>query len=302
MPPRRGPSPISPASWRRVPLPSSCPCRGTRRDPPRSAAAASAPCDPRAGARGRGAPRLRRHVRGPARARAVPAVGAKVVVSGGGTRRLLGVAVERARPALGCRDADELRRIPARIAREAAPGTIGLVQFSSGSTVDPKPVALTHAALAAPADVLVSWLPLYHDMGLIAALLGAMSYPGPLVLVPPEHFLAKPALWLRAIARHRGTISAAPSFAYAYAADRVKDQELSGRSLATWRLAYDGAESISADAMRRFATRFEAHGFDPGAFVPSYGLAEATLAVTSAPRGRPLAGRRVDPVRLATEG
>ncbi len=246
--------------------------------------------------------------------RMIAAVGAKVVVSGGGTRRLLGVAVERARPALGCRDADELRRIPARIAREAAPGTIGLVQFSSGSTVDPKPVALTHAALAAqadllvaatspgPADVLVSWLPLYHDMGLIAALLGAMSYPGPLVLVPPEHFLAKPALWLRAMARHRGTISAAPSFAYAYAADRVKDQELSGRSLATWRLAYDGAESISADAMRRFATRFEGHGFDPGAFVPSYGLAEATLAVTSAPRGRPLAGRRVDPVRLATEG
>ncbi len=246
--------------------------------------------------------------------RMISVAGARLVVSAGGTRRLLGAAIERARPPLGCRDADDLSRVPARIAREIQPEALGLVQFSSGSTVDPRPVALTHAALAAqadllvaatspgPADVLVSWLPLYHDMGLVAALLGAMSYPGPLVLVPPEHFLARPALWLRAIARHRGTLSAGPSFAYAYAADRVKDVELEGLSLATWRLAFDGAEPISADAMRRFAIRFQRHGFDPGAFVPGYGLAETTLAVTFAPPGRPLAGRRVDPVRLAAEG
>jgi acyl-CoA synthetase (AMP-forming)/AMP-acid ligase II len=129
-----------------------------------------------------------------------------------------------------------------------------------------------------------------------------MSYPGPLVLVPPEHFLARPALWLRALARHRGTISAAPSFAYAYAAERVKDSELDGCSLATWRLALDGAEQVSADAMRRFAARFAPWGFDPAALVPVYGLAEATLAVTFGQPGRPLAGRRVDPVRLARDG
>jgi acyl-CoA synthetase (AMP-forming)/AMP-acid ligase II len=246
--------------------------------------------------------------------RAIAVSGARVVVSGGGTRRLLGAAIERARPPLGCRDAAALGRVPARISREVPPDALGLVQFSSGSTVDPRPVALTHAALAAqadalvaatapgPADVLVSWLPLYHDMGLIGALLGAMSYPGPLVLLPPEHFLARPGLWLRAIARHRATISAAPSFAYAYAADRVKDADLERHSLATWRLALDGAEPVSADAMRRFAMRFEQHGLDPGALVPVYGLAEATLGVTFSRPGRPLAGRRVDPVRLAREG
>jgi acyl-CoA synthetase (AMP-forming)/AMP-acid ligase II len=246
--------------------------------------------------------------------RMIAVAGARVVVSAGGTRRLLGAAIERARPPLGCRDAADLARVPARIAREPAPGALGLVQFSSGSTVDPRPVALTHAALAAqadalvaatapgPEDALVSWLPLYHDMGLIGALLGAMSYPGPLVLVPPEHFLARPALWLRAIARHRATISAAPSFAYAYAAERVREEEIARCSLATWRLALDGAEPVSADAMRRFASRFERHGFDPGALVPVYGLAEATLGVTFAPPGRRPGGRGVDAVRLSTDG
>jgi acyl-CoA synthetase (AMP-forming)/AMP-acid ligase II len=246
--------------------------------------------------------------------RMIAASGARLVVSSGGARRLLGAAVERGRPSLGCRDASELARMPARIERSVAPDALGLVQFSSGSTVEPKPVALTHAALAAhadalvaatapgPQDVLVSWLPLYHDMGLIGGLLAAMSYPGPLVLVPPEHFLARPALWLRAVARHRGTISAAPSFAYAYAAGRVRDADLEGLSLASWRLALDGAEPVSGDAMRSFAARFAPHGLDPGALVPVYGLSEAALAVTFGRPGRPLPGRRVDAVRLARDG
>jgi fatty-acyl-CoA synthase len=247
-------------------------------------------------------------------ARMLQVSGARIVVSAGGTRRLLGQAVERARPELGCVDAAELAALPARIAGEPGPDDLALVQFSSGSTVDPKPVALTHGALQAMTDallaatrpterdVLVSWLPLYHDMGLIGCLLAAMSYPGPLVLIPPEHFLARPALWLRAIGRHRGTISAAPSFAYAYAADRARDQDLERVSLATWRLALDGAEPVSAEALRRFATRFEGHGFDPAALVPVYGLSEAALAVTFASPGAPLAGLRLDPARLARDG
>ena len=239
--------------------------------------------------------------------------GARLVVSRGGVRRLLGAAVEVARPELGCVDAAELVAGAHRLAHEALPDDLALVQFSSGSTVDPKPVALTHAALAAqiealtaavapgPKDVLVSWLPLYHDMGLIGAPLGAMSYPGPLVLIPPEHFLARPSLWLRAIARHGGTLSAAPSFAYAYAADRVKDSELAGLSLASWRFALDGAEQVSGEAMRRFAARFRRFGFDPASLLPVYGLSEAALAVTWGARGRPLEGRRVDPVALARD-
>jgi fatty-acyl-CoA synthase len=285
-------------------------------------------------------------------ARMLQVSGARLVVSRGAVKRLLGQAVELARPELGCRDAEELLAPSPLRAQgqpdEAAPAPQGapsdergsaantdleragglggrsliaspqpddlaLVQFSSGSTVDPRPVALTHAALAAqidalvaavtpgPKDALVSWLPLYHDMGLIGAPLGAMSYPGPLVLIPPEHFLARPALWLRAIARHGGTLSAAPSFAWAYAADRVKDEELTGLSLSSWRFALDGAEQVSGEAMRRFAARFERFGFDPAALVPVYGLAEAALAVTFGRRGRPLQGRRVDPVVLARD-
>ncbi len=256
-----------------------------------------------------------------ATARMLAVSGARLVLSGGGTLGLLGEAVERAAPPLGCRAAAALLE-GAGAAGEGdlgaghlpPPGALGLVQFSSGSTVDPKPVALTHAALQAQADaltalvaptaadVLVSWLPLYHDMGLLGGLLGAMSYPGPLVLIPPEHFLARPALWLRAVARHRGTISPAPSFAYAYCADRVGDAELDGLDLRSWRLALDGAEPISGEALRRFADRFAPHGFDPRALVPVYGLSEAALAVTFAAPGAPLAGRRIDAARLARDG
>jgi acyl-CoA synthetase (AMP-forming)/AMP-acid ligase II len=251
-----------------------------------------------------------------ATARLLRVSGARVVLSAGGTRRLLGSAVEEARPALGCVDAARLlymaRGAPARLPGQ---GELGLVQFSSGSTVDPKPVALTHGALRAMADALVlatkpdrardalvSWLPLYHDMGLIGCLLSAASYPGPLVLIAPEHFLARPALWPRAVARHRGTISAAPSFAYAYAAERVRPVDLAGLSLASWRLALDGAEPVSGEAMRRFAAALTPHGFDPGALVPVYGLSEAALAVTFASPGRAPAGRWVDPVVLARDG
>jgi fatty-acyl-CoA synthase len=251
-----------------------------------------------------------------ATARMLAVSGARVVVAKGTVRRLLGEAIARARPALGCVDAGELEGPRPGVARPVAPDDLGLVQFSSGSTVDPKPVALTHRALAAQVtalvkatcrpdaarEALVSWLPLYHDMGLLGGLLGPATYPGPCVLVPPEHFLARPALWLRAIARHGGTLSPAPSFAYAYCADRISDDDLRGLSLASWRLALDGAEAVSADAMRRFAERFAPHGFDPASLVPVYGLSEAALAVTFARRGRPLAGLRVDPVRLARDG
>jgi acyl-CoA synthetase (AMP-forming)/AMP-acid ligase II len=249
-------------------------------------------------------------------ARMISISGARMVISSGGTRRLLGGAVELARPPLGCEDAARLvsgreRMRPRLPAREE----LGLVQFSSGSTVEPKPVALTHGALQAMADALVhetrpdrsrdalvSWLPLYHDMGLIGCLLGAATYPGPLVLIAPEHFLARPALWPRAVARHRGSISAAPAFAYAYVAERVRAADLQDLSLASWRLALNGAEPISGEAMRRFTWRLAPHGFDAGALVPVYGLSEAALAVTFSRPGRAPMGRHVDPDRLARDG
>ena len=148
----------------------------------------------------------------------------------------------------------------------------------------------------------VSWLPLYHDMGLIGCLLQAVYYPGPLVLIPPELFLAKPALWLRAISRHRATISVAPSFAFALCARKVRDEELSGADLSSWRHALCGAEPVSPDSLDHFARRFEPHGFDRRSLRPVYGLAEASLAVTFTPGGREVRSLRVDPVRLAATG
>ncbi len=248
-------------------------------------------------------------------ARMLRVSGAALVVSGGGTLRLLGEAVARAGPRLGWRAAPALlAEGAAGPAEPADPDRLALVQFSSGSTVDPKPVALTHAALQAqadalvalvgptPRDVLVSWLPLYHDMGLIGGLLAGMSYPGPLVLIPPEHFLARPALWLRAISRHRGTVSVAPSFAYSTCAERIADAELAGCDLRSWRLALDGAEPVSGEALRRFAARFAPSGLDPAALVPVYGLSEAALAVTAAAPGGPLQGVRIDAAQLAGAG
>ncbi len=177
---------------------------------------------------------------------------------------------------------------------EVAAEDIALIQFSSGTTHDPKPVALTHrnllhnlAAIAGyfvqadmPDQVGVTWLPLYHDMGLIGNLLTAFYLPRPLVLLPPELFLAVPAAWLRAISRHRGTVTAAPNFAFGLCVKRIRDDELAGVDLSSWRLCLNGAERVSAETQRRFSDRFGPWGFDAASFTPVYGLAEASLAVT----------------------
>jgi acyl-CoA synthetase (AMP-forming)/AMP-acid ligase II len=245
------------------------------------------------------------------------AVGARLVVADSRTRALLGRTIELARPPLGCVRADQLGAgDPSELRTEARPDELALIQFSSGSTTDPKPVALSHANLMAQLAALaallppeedapqmgVSWLPLYHDMGLIGCLLVAVYVPGPLVLIPPENFLVRPSLWLRAIARHRATISVAPNFGYEVATKRVKDEELAGCDLSSWRLAVCGAEPVSAAALERFARRFAPVGFDRRALRPVYGLAEAALAVTFAPPDRGPTALGVDPVRLAAAG
>ena len=249
-----------------------------------------------------------------ATARMVKLVGARLVISDSRVRRLLGRAMEASRPDLGCHTADTL--IAETDEAEAQPHHLALIQFSSGSTVDPKPVALSQGNLLAQCAILnsminasatehevgVSWLPLYHDMGLIGCLLSAMYYPAPLVLIPPENFLARPALWLRAISRHRGTASAAPSFGYSLCAHRIKDAELDGVDLSSWRIALNGAEPVSMKVMRTFARRFQAWGFNPRVLTPGYGLAEATLAVTYCVPERPAQALSVDSLELARRG
>ncbi|HEX4495769.1 MAG TPA: AMP-binding protein, partial [Thermoanaerobaculia bacterium] len=205
-----------------------------------------------------------------------------------------------------------LRRV-VTVAELAAPGSqadaliappvrgedIAFLQFTSGSTGNPKGVVLTHANLLAnlrairqgadirPDDVIISWLPLYHDMGLIGCWMGALYFGVPLVLMSPLAFLARPSRWLKAIHQHRGTLSAAPNFAYELCINKIPDEEIAGLDLSSWRMALNGAEPVSPDTLRRFAERFAPHGFRPGAFSPVYGLAENSLAVAFPPLDRP---------------
>jgi acyl carrier protein len=176
---------------------------------------------------------------------------------------------------------------------------IAFLQFTSGSTGNPKGVVLTHANLLAnlrairegagirPDDVVVSWLPLYHDMGLIGCWMGSLYFGVPLVLLSPLSFLARPSRWLWAIHRHRGTLSAAPNFAYELCVAKVTDEEIDGLDLSSWRMALNGAEPVSPEAMSRFIERYSGFGFNAGAMAPVYGLAENSLAVAFPPLGRP---------------
>jgi fatty-acyl-CoA synthase len=243
------------------------------------------------------------------------AVDAAMVVTDERIRRFLGVAVDISAPRLGCVTASNLGGYNS-IDIEAAADDVALIQFSSGTTHDPKPVALTHANLlsnlaaidryltdnGAPKPVGVTWLPLYHDMGLIGNLLSAFYVPATLVLLPPELFVAVPAAWLRAISRHRGTVSAAPNFAFGLCLDRIRDEELEDVDLSSWRVILNGAEAVTAGVQRRFNTRFARWGLRPSALTPCYGMAEASLGVTFKPAGTLFHSLGVDADKLALDG
>jgi fatty-acyl-CoA synthase len=168
------------------------------------------------------------------------------------------------------------------------------LQFTSGSTSKPKGVMVTHGNLVANAraflgpkgldrnddDVGVSWLPLFHDMGLIGFALGTLVCDIPVVLLPTETFGRSPRVWLEKISEHRGTITYAPNFAYGLVTKRIKDRDLEKMDLSQLRVAGCGAEPIRARTLLDFAERMKPAGFSPKAFLPSYGMAEATLAIT----------------------
>src|SRR5262245_814480 len=179
---------------------------------------------------------------------------------------------------------------------------VAFIQYTSGSTSMPKGVIVTHRSLAAniqgihgPSglnvtadDVGVSWLPLYHDMGLVGMSLGGLYSGRPVTLMPPEVFVKRPVDWLRAITRYRATVSYAPKFAYDLCVRRVKDRDLDGLDLSSWRVAGCGAEPINAATLLAFADKFARVGFRADSFVPSYGLAEHVLAATVGIRRRAL--------------
>ena len=179
---------------------------------------------------------------------------------------------------------------------------LAFVQFTSGATSEPKGVALTHRNLCAnvnaingphglattDADSAVSWLPLHHDMGLVGMALGPLYSARPAVLLPAQAFVKRPAEWLRAISRHRATISFAPNSAYDLCVRRVKDRDLDGVDLSCWRVAGCGAEPIHAPTLAAFAERFRAVGFRETSFLSGYGLAEHVVAATFSRRGQSL--------------
>jgi 8-amino-7-oxononanoate synthase len=172
-----------------------------------------------------------------------------------------------------------------------------MLQYTSGSTSQPKGVMLSHANLMAnvhaihqafgvrSGDSSVFWLPMYHDMGLVGGVLVPLFAGATNVSISPATFLQSPITWLAAISKYRATISGGPNFAYDLCIRKITDEQRATLDLSSWALAFVGAEPIEAATLERFATAFAPCGFKPGAFYPCYGLAEATLMVSGSRRG-----------------
>ncbi len=219
--------------------------------------------------------------------------GARALVTTSKIKRLLGT-VQAASPALeqvvaveGIRESTEPLK-PERITLD----DVAFLQFTSGSTSRPKGVTLTHGNLAAnikcimeeglrirPEDTAVSWLPLYHDMGLIGFVLAPLYHTVPVVYLPALLFLKRPVSFLQAITRHKANIAYAPNFGYALCVKRIKSADLEGIDLSSWRVAGCGAEPIRPETLEGFSEAFAKVGFRREAFVPSYGMAESSLAI-----------------------
>ena len=200
--------------------------------------------------------------------------------------------------------------VPAR----GKPGDTGFLQYTSGSTGNPKGVVLSHANLMANVramgqavntsreDVFVSWLPLYHDLGLIGANFASLVLGFPTVLMSPLAFLSRPSSWMRAIHRHRGTLSGGPNFAFELCLRRIPDEDMEGIDLSSWRFAFNAAEPVSPDTIVAFEKRFARYGLRNNCLSPSYGLAESSVGVAITTPGTPWRADRLDRERFTRNG
>jgi acyl-CoA synthetase (AMP-forming)/AMP-acid ligase II len=176
---------------------------------------------------------------------------------------------------------------------------LAFLQYTSGSTTVPRGVMITHDNLMHNLGAIrdsfwqtsdvgsVSWLPPYHDMGLIGGILGPLYVGSPVTLLPPLAFVQRPRRWLQAITRFHAAVSGGPNFAYDLCLRRLTPEQCAGLNLSSWRVAFNGAEPVNAATLREFAARFAPYGFRPDAFKPCYGLAESTLLVSSGPSAIP---------------
>jgi alkylation response protein AidB-like acyl-CoA dehydrogenase/acyl-CoA synthetase (AMP-forming)/AMP-acid ligase II/acyl carrier protein len=206
--------------------------------------------------------------------------------------------------------ADLIRLDPAAAPRRGVDrgrrGELAVLQYTSGSTANPKGVRLTHANLLHNCTAIgmafgltsesigVGWLPLCHDMGLVGNVLTPLVCTMPVALMAPSVMLRRPSVWLRAISDLRATGSGGPNFAYDTCVDRITPEEAEGLDLSSWQVAYVGSEPVSAQTLRRFTDRFSRYGFRPTSFLPCYGLAEATLFVAGRGAAAEPAVLRVD--------
>lgn len=234
------------------------------------------------------------------------ASGASLLLTTTTTRQYVDPIVPRAPKLRGIVTVDELGKTDhGKVDVAIEPTDLAFMQFTSGSTSRPKGVMVSHRNLAwnsesfmihglakdSSFDKGVTWLPLFHDMGLIGFVVGTIFTDIPVVFLPTASFVRNPRIWLDKIHQHRGTITYAPNFAYALVNKRLKDKDVADLDLSCLHRAGCGAEPIQAKTLREFATKLAPAKFDPRAFLPSYGMAEATLAITFVPR---LSGVRSD--------
>lgn len=241
------------------------------------------------------------------------ASGASLLLTTTSTKQYVEPAAPRAKELRGVVTVDELvaTESPDRVDVTIEPNDLAFLQFTSGSTSRPKGVMVTHRNLAwnsesfmihglakdSSFDKGVTWLPLFHDMGLIGFAIGTVFTDIPVVFIPTASFVRSPRLWLDKIHQHKGTITYAPNFAYQLVTKRLKDKDVAELDLSTLHRAGCGAEPIQARTLREFAAKLAPAKFDPRAFLPSYGMAEATLAITFVPR---LTGVRSDTIEKAS--
>ncbi|MFY8200299.1 MAG: AMP-binding protein, partial [Pirellula staleyi] len=179
------------------------------------------------------------------------------------------------------------------------PSDLAVLQYTSGSTGQPKGVMLTHSNLIRNCEMItalfdgtnnaigVSWLPMYHDMGLVGGVLSPMYMGLSMVLMSPMSFMQRPVRWLKTLSKYKGTTSGGPNFAYQLCVDKVTEEEMQGLDLSSWSLAFNGAEPVRANTLEQFSRKFERVGFSHTSHFPCYGMAETTLIVTGGPRQCP---------------